>query len=318
MSELFKIRDVSARYNVTARTLRYYEEMGLLKSTRAQDSAYRMYDDAAIVRLKQILTLRKLNIGIADIKRVFAAEGSQVLLEVLDQKIENIDDEVALLHELRDIVKEFIREVEALDFAAPAGAELLYEKASEIARLVNVDYEGAPSKINRLSEISAKLKKVPVLKVVEIPKFRAVSSGYRDFEEIFGPGGFNEWQEAHMHLIRDLLYASPDFLTGEDGKMLWLWAIRDGVTPEDTAPYDIIDFEGGLYAVGTSIDEDGESSELVRERILKWIGQSGFESDSRPGHREMGHMVTPTELLKKGLGYHQMDIYWPIRVKGES
>lgn len=317
MSDLYKIRDVSVRYNITTRTLRYYEDMGLLKSIRGEDSAYRMYDEAAIIRLKQILTLRKLNISIADIKRIFATEGSEVMLEVLDQKTRSIDDEVALLHELRDIIKEFIQEIKILDFAAPTAADLLYEKASEIAKLVNVDYEGAPSKMNRLSEISEKLKKVPVMKVVEIPKFRAVSSGYKDFEEMFGPDGFNDWQESHMHLMRDLLYASPDFLTGEDGKMLWLWAVRDEVTPEDTAPYEIIEFEGGLYAVGTSIDEDGESSELVRRRILKWVEQSGFESDERPGHREMGHMVTPTDLLKKGLGYHQMDIFWPIKVKGQ-
>ncbi|MDR1687016.1 MAG: hypothetical protein LBS21_00185 [Clostridiales bacterium] len=57
-----------------------------------------------------------------------------------------------------------------------------------------------------------------------------------------------------MPLIRDLLYASPDFMWHEDGKTVWIWAINDWVTKEDTAPYDIIKFEGGLYAAAISID----------------------------------------------------------------
>ncbi|HBN84113.1 MAG TPA: MerR family transcriptional regulator, partial [Clostridiales bacterium] len=35
MKELIKIRDVSVKYDVSARTLRYYEDMGLITSTRS-------------------------------------------------------------------------------------------------------------------------------------------------------------------------------------------------------------------------------------------------------------------------------------------
>ena len=42
MSNLVKIKDVSAKYSVSARTLRYYEDMGLLTSTRSDDYAYRL------------------------------------------------------------------------------------------------------------------------------------------------------------------------------------------------------------------------------------------------------------------------------------
>ena len=67
MNDLTKIRDVSIRYNVTARALRYYEDIGLLRSARSDDHAYRMYDEANIKRLEQILILRKLNISVKDI-----------------------------------------------------------------------------------------------------------------------------------------------------------------------------------------------------------------------------------------------------------
>ena len=62
MSELIKIKDMTGRYDISARTLRYYEDMGLLTSVRSDDYAYRLYDDAAVKRLEQILILRKLNI----------------------------------------------------------------------------------------------------------------------------------------------------------------------------------------------------------------------------------------------------------------
>lgn len=54
MGELFKIQEVTNKYDITARTLRYYEDMGLISSTRSEDYAYRQYDEFAIKKLKQI------------------------------------------------------------------------------------------------------------------------------------------------------------------------------------------------------------------------------------------------------------------------
>ena len=76
MPTLIKIKDITTKYDITARTLRYYEEMGLITSTRSDDYAYRMYDENTANRLEQILILRKLNISIKDIQRIFSASGS--------------------------------------------------------------------------------------------------------------------------------------------------------------------------------------------------------------------------------------------------
>jgi len=48
MNELAKIKEVSSRYNVTTRTLRYYEKMGLIKSSRCESLGYRLYDETAL------------------------------------------------------------------------------------------------------------------------------------------------------------------------------------------------------------------------------------------------------------------------------
>jgi DNA-binding transcriptional MerR regulator len=51
IDNLIKIREVSLKYDISARALKYYEDMGLLKSTKSKDYAYRVYDENAIRRL---------------------------------------------------------------------------------------------------------------------------------------------------------------------------------------------------------------------------------------------------------------------------
>ncbi len=132
MNDLMKIKDISIQYGVSTRTLRFYEEKGLITSIRGEDYAYRMYDEANIKKLEQILILRKLDIGIKDIMRIFNTSGSEVVLEVLGKKVEDIDDEVALLHELKEIVLNFIHSIEKADFNNSNDVKILYEKAKEI------------------------------------------------------------------------------------------------------------------------------------------------------------------------------------------
>lgn len=62
--------------------------MGLINSTRSDDYAYRLCDDFAVRRLEQILILRKLNISVKDIGRIFNTSGSEVVLEVLGKKVD--------------------------------------------------------------------------------------------------------------------------------------------------------------------------------------------------------------------------------------
>ena len=162
MGELIKIREMSLQYGISARALKYYEEMGLITSTRSDEYAYRLYDETAVQRLEQILILRKLNISIKDIQRIFNTVGSDVVLEVLGKKVDAIDEEVSLLHELKEIVLDFIRQIEQADFGKESDVKLLYAKAKEIEnQLVNVDYDGNTANVNRLLDVTEKLSMTP-------------------------------------------------------------------------------------------------------------------------------------------------------------
>jgi DNA-binding transcriptional MerR regulator/uncharacterized glyoxalase superfamily protein PhnB len=162
MNGLIKITDMSSKYDVSARTLRYYEDMGLITSTRSRDYAYRLYDAIAVQRLEQILILRKLNISIKDIRRIFNTSGSEVVLEVLGKKVDAIDEEISLLHELKEIVLDFIRQIEQSDFSKESDVKMLYEKAKEIEmQIANVDYDGNTANVNRLLDVTEKLARTP-------------------------------------------------------------------------------------------------------------------------------------------------------------
>ena len=315
MDNLVKIRDISVRYNVSARTLRYYEDMGLIESTRNNDYAYRLYDDTAIKRLEQILILRRLNISIKDIKRIFSTAGSEVVLDVLEKKVDNIDEEVSLLHELKKIVLEFIEQIKNLDFEKETDVKLLYEKANDIeTKITNVDYNGNSVSAERFFEVTEKLKdKIPDIIIVRIPKFRAVTSGAMSYEDVFGK--FQIWQEAHNDFFQPIIFDAPDFLCENNGSLEWIWRIKDEITEADTAPYEIIEHPGGLYAVAVSIDGDDESGNKVLQKIEKWIEKTNFVIDE--SRTTSVHMIYADYEIRKGLGYEQMNFYTPIKLKND-
>ncbi len=198
MSQLVKITEMTGKYDISARTLRYYEDMGLITSVRNDDYAYRMYDEAAVKRLEQILILRRLNICIRDIQRVFDAPGSQVVLEVLGNKVNDIDAEVALLHELKEVILEFVREIRDVDFSRNGDVKLLYEKAMQIeTQLANVDDNGKSSNVNRLLAVTQQLERSPHI-IRKLPHFYEmfhVSDSTRAFElyhQVFGAEKISE------------------------------------------------------------------------------------------------------------------------------
>lgn len=313
MRDLVKIRDISVRYNISARTLRYYEDMGLIESTRCDDYAYRLYDEAAVKRLEQILILRRLNISIRDIKRIFGTTGSEAVLDVLEKKADNIDEEISLLHELKKIVLEFIRQIKGLDFEKETDVKLLYEKASVIEeKISNVDSKENSASAKHFFEVTDKLNnKIPDIIIVRIPKFRAVTSGAMSYEDIFGK--FQTWQEAHNDLFQPIIFDAPDFLFDNNGELEWIWRVKDEVTESLTFPYKIVEHPGGLYAAAVSIDGDDESSSKVLQKIKNWVEKTDFVIDDSRG--VSAHMIYVDDEIRKGLGYHQMNFYAPIKLK---
>lgn len=64
------VKQVSDLTGISARTLHYYDEIGLFKPSKVTESGYRMYDDHALAVLQQILFFKELDFSLKDIKLI--------------------------------------------------------------------------------------------------------------------------------------------------------------------------------------------------------------------------------------------------------
>jgi DNA-binding transcriptional MerR regulator len=90
--ELLTIAGVRDRTGLSARTLRYYEELGLLPGVRRRAGGRRVYGGDELERLRFIQRLKKLGLSLAEIKElnvVYSIAGStRDMLGKLDQHLE--------------------------------------------------------------------------------------------------------------------------------------------------------------------------------------------------------------------------------------
>ncbi len=73
--ELRRIQEAAAEVGLTTRSVRYYEEMGLLRPAARSEGDYRLYDEADIERLRFIKSLRDVaGFSLAEIGQLLEAE----------------------------------------------------------------------------------------------------------------------------------------------------------------------------------------------------------------------------------------------------
>ena len=98
---MMTVNEVSKRTGVSIRTLRYYDRIGLLRPACRTEAGYRLYDDAALERLQQILLFRELEFPLKDIRKIMenpafdrekALEQQIALLTLKKQHLEDLID----------------------------------------------------------------------------------------------------------------------------------------------------------------------------------------------------------------------------------
>jgi len=84
----YTVQKLSRMAGVSTRTLRYYDEIGLLKPARINSSGYRIYGSEEVDRLQQILFYRELDVGLDEIKSIVGSpdfDARQALARHRDQ-----------------------------------------------------------------------------------------------------------------------------------------------------------------------------------------------------------------------------------------
>ncbi|KKO53194.1 effector binding domain-containing protein [Paenibacillus sp. DMB20] len=105
--ELQTISEVTKNYQISTRTLRYYEQIGLLQSVKKEGYAYRAYDPYSLKRLEQILILRKLRIPLKEIQKILQGEESRVAIAVFQEKIKDLTNEITALAAVKAVIEQF-------------------------------------------------------------------------------------------------------------------------------------------------------------------------------------------------------------------
>jgi len=131
---MYTVEEVTARLQITSRTLHYYEEIGLIPPAARTAGGHRMYDQAVLERLEHILRIKTaLGASLQDISAILAAEENLEQLraqyrgedvsgeekqrilqqgaELLTSLVVSIDEKIERLSKLRESFRERLNNV---------------------------------------------------------------------------------------------------------------------------------------------------------------------------------------------------------------
>ncbi|MBE0607512.1 MAG: MerR family transcriptional regulator [Deltaproteobacteria bacterium] len=111
----YAIGEISRMVDLSQRTIRYYEEIGLLHSVRRIENGKRVYTDNDVRRLKFINRLKVLGLSLAEmveLEKIYRKQRNNreilpKLLQILDERALQIDDRVAQLVSLKKEIREY-------------------------------------------------------------------------------------------------------------------------------------------------------------------------------------------------------------------
>lgn len=99
---MLHIGEVAARVGVTAKTIRYYEEVGLVPPPGRSDAGYRLYSDDDERRLRFIAAARRVGFALGEIKEMLALRERgrppcEYVADAIERRIREIEQQQAQL-----------------------------------------------------------------------------------------------------------------------------------------------------------------------------------------------------------------------------
>jgi DNA-binding transcriptional MerR regulator len=128
MSEGLRIGELARQIGVNPRTIRYYEQIGLLPRPRRGANGYRVYDQTDAARLQFIRRVRALDFSLDDIGEILAfRERGEApclyVLHVIDEQIDQVAQRITELERLRQELIEVREQAQGLPVDDVEGKE---------------------------------------------------------------------------------------------------------------------------------------------------------------------------------------------------
>jgi DNA-binding transcriptional MerR regulator len=249
--QLVKITDLSTMLELSSRSLRYYEQVGLIKSVRPAFEKYRFFDAENIERLKQIIVLRKMQIPVKDIIRIYGSSDMSVVVETFVNRIRSIEDEIDALAELKRIVSDFLQTMLDNGITKISAIPILYEEMDKQVALMR---ERKPTSFAELENLSDKLVKPLDMSIVDLEPCRVLTSFRKPGTKESDFSGFSRYIQMNgLSQASSGSHRQFEFQT-EAGDVMMVRVPEEFVNDSGYLDYT---FAGGLFAaVNVYLDED--------------------------------------------------------------
>lgn len=325
MNQIQTVSTVSKNLGISSRMLRYYEQIGLIESRRMEDYAYRVYDEAAIRRLRQIIILRKLRVPVKQIREIFSNSDAVSVIEIFERNISELDEQITALSTVKSILISLVHELHEkanmnlhLDYL---GDKSVFAVVDSISFSKNtLQEEKSMDDLNKANESLSMLKDSDV-RIVYLPPM-TVAAAYFSGKAEYGVGPEATSMIEQFVWDTGLLKMKPDARgMGFDCSRKDL-KVEVGVTPtayeawvsipadmEVKAPLIKKTFGGGLYAAHVLRDWSFQDWRLLTE----WVNASEkYKQADGPCFEEV---LNYYNLMQNGAKMEdtQLDLLLPIQ-----
>lgn len=325
--EALTISQVSRGLGVSTRMLRYYEQVGLLRSLRREGYAYRVYEEGEVLRLRQILLLRRLRIPVRQIKIILQNEDAVRTVEIFRQNISELDEEITALSTIKQILGRFAEELTKetkLPLYELIGQDGTLSASLDSLRLVSINFK-EEHMMGELKKAEQGLSQLHDVRIVFLPPATVAAAHYvGDDPELHANAAIDGFvRETGLHRKKPDLrhygfnHPNPVDETGYHGYETWVTIPDDLDVP---APLVKKKFAGGLYAA--HMIAFGNFNEW--DALLKWVQKSEkyeFAGDLQDQEHMCGlldehlNYISHVELSDTEPEDLQLDLLMPIREK---
>lgn len=118
----WSIQQIAKLAGTTSRTLRHYDDQGLVAPSRVGSNGYRYYDGQSLVRLQRVLLFRELGLGLPQIREILERESDETAA---------LQAHLGLLRQEKDRLSHQIAAVEHTINSLKGGSQLMAEEMFE-------------------------------------------------------------------------------------------------------------------------------------------------------------------------------------------
>lgn len=268
------------RYGISSRTLRYYEEIGLIVSMREPNNSKRLYNQEMLRRLELILLLKQLNFSVKDISGVVLAADMSTTIGVFCKKLGEVQRDICNLSTLKELLERYLELLQAKGYSKGNAISLLLDNSKainlDVAAVIRTEEMSAEMEESRGMDNLVKLEDDQVrfieLKPMKVAYYHT-TAGNQPEDEAWNVlyAWVKEKGLDQVAATRYFGFNNPGE-RNEHGYEMWA-VVSDDVEPSGKVGIKQVD--GGLYAVSSLYGLDIPDA---WKRLSEWIQSSKYEA----------------------------------------